>query len=209
MGVSVSDRELKKFLGEFDSDGNMLLDPEEFKAMMKAVLRDCKVVIGKDGDAPRRLDKRPARICVEEGMADDGTTRSCDTQSKKSATPGWQKLRVVRYSHLSTPPHILERRVHVASKKAAMRKTRSVRNDGDDFCRTQGLPTPSSRTVLPSAGIAKNGCHLRMPRGVHLKPMAGARSQDSPAQQKLRTPSSRTPSGKNWLLSTRGSRRHV
>ena len=43
MGVNVSKRELKKLLAEFDSDGNLQLDMDEFKGMVKNLLHECKV----------------------------------------------------------------------------------------------------------------------------------------------------------------------
>ena len=43
MGVRVSDKELKRFLREFDSDGNMSLDLDEFKAMAPRVFFDARM----------------------------------------------------------------------------------------------------------------------------------------------------------------------
>ena len=203
MGVSVSDKELKKFLQDFDSDGNMLLDRDEFKEMTKAVLRDCKVVIEKDADASRRLSRRPASICVKEDCAENEAEGTGAGTGKKSATPAWRKLKgPVHYSHLSTPPHILKRRVEVAEKRAAMRKACT---DGE------GSKAPSSRTPLSTSNGKTSGTHLRMPRGVHLESLAGT-LVSSPPYHKLRTPSSATariPKSKDRLTCKRASRKHI
>ena len=207
MGVSVSDKELKKFLQDFDSDGNMLLDRDEFKEMIKAVLRDCKVVIEKDVDASRRLNRRPASICVEEeDGAENEVARTGAGTGQKSATPAWRKLKApVHYSHLSTPPHILKRRVEVADKRAAMRKART---DGEVKA-TDLRRTPSSTADSKKSGTDSRV--LRHARGMHLEPLAGA-LVSSPSQHKLRTPSSgttRNPKSKDRLSSKRASRKHV
>ena len=43
MGVNVSKRDLKKLLSDFNSDGELVLDMENFKGMVKKLMLECKV----------------------------------------------------------------------------------------------------------------------------------------------------------------------
>eukprot|EP00802_Teleaulax_amphioxeia_P008634 Tamp_08643.p1 GENE.Tamp_08643~~Tamp_08643.p1 ORF type:complete len:509 (+),score=101.54 Tamp_08643:78-1529(+) len=131
MGVNVSKRELKKLLAEFDSDGNLQLDMDEFKGMVKNLLHECKVVIEKDHEsASAWRTKRPSTLCVDEDYDGRGGEGSSARTSKQKAneeqatpTPAWSKRRgSLMYSHLKTPDHMLKRRAEVAAKKAARKR---------------------------------------------------------------------------------------
>jgi Ca2+-binding EF-hand superfamily protein len=43
MGVNVSKKDLRKLLSGFDSNGDLVLDMEEFKGMVKKLMLECKV----------------------------------------------------------------------------------------------------------------------------------------------------------------------